>query len=222
MTLLPNRMVPLVVAGAFTFAAPLPAQTAAEVQVTPETMTLRVGERQTLFATAYDGQGNIIPNARFTFWSSDTLIAKVGKGGAVVGVTPGLAKVEARLQGRRASMAILITGTGPAADTSATARGGAVLTLQPASPTLLPGESVVIEPRVLREDGTPVTPGRVRWKSLQPEVAAVDSTGLVIAIAPGRTIIQATSTGGLMATAPVEVAMAALSLSKTRVTLGPQ
>jgi uncharacterized protein YjdB len=210
------------VASALAFAPPLSSQTVAEVQVTPETMTLGVGERQTIFATAYDRQGNIIPNARFTFRSSDTLIAKVGKQGAVVGVTPGLAKVEARVQGRRASMAVLITGTGPAADTTATARGGAVLTLQPASLTLLPSESVVIEPRVLRQDGTPVTPGRVSWKSLQPEVAAVDSTGLVIAIAPGRTIMQATSPGGLMATAPVEVAVAALSLSKIRLTLGPQ
>ena len=86
----------------------------AEVQVTPETMTLAVGERQTLFATAYDRQGNLIPNARFTFWSSDTLVAKVGKEGAVVGASPGLAKVEARVQGRQASIAILITGNTPA------------------------------------------------------------------------------------------------------------
>ena len=198
------------------------AQTVAEVQVTPETMTLGVGERQTIFATAFDRQGNIIPNARFTFWSSDTLVARVGKQGAVVGVTPGLAKVEARVQRRRASMAILITGTGPAPDTSATASGGAVLSLQPASPALLPGERLMLEPRVLRRDGTPVTPGRVGWKSLQPEVAAVDSTGLVIAIAAGRAIIQASASGGLMASASVEVAAAGLSLSRTRVVLGPQ
>jgi hypothetical protein len=82
-------------------AAPARAQTAAEVQITPETMTLGVGQRQTLFATAYDRQGNLIPNARFTFYSSDTLIAKVTREGAVLGVSPGLAKVEARVQGRR-------------------------------------------------------------------------------------------------------------------------
>ena len=237
MTLLPNRPVrpiraprprppiaPLtfvMAVGALAFAAPLPAQTVNEVQVTPETMTLGVSERQTIFATAYDRQGNIIPDARFTFWSSDTLVAKVDKEGAVIGMSPGLAKVEARVQGRQASLAILITGTGPAADTGRTARVAAVLTLQPASPTLLPGERLVIEPRVLSEDGTPVTPGKVIWKSLQPEVAAVDSTGLVVAVAPGRTIIQATTSGGLMATAPVEVATAELALSRIRLVLGP-
>ncbi len=237
MTLVPNRRVrpvraprlhrliarlPLGLAVALAFAAPLRAQAVAEVQVTPETMTLGVGERQTLFATAYDRQGNIIPNARYAFWSSDTLVARVGKEGAVVGVSPGLAKIEARVQGLQASMAILITGTGPAADTGAVARGGIVLTLEPGSPTLLPGERRVLEPRAVREDGTPVTPGRVSWKSLQPEVAEVDSTGLVVAASAGRAIIQATSSGGLMATASVEVAAAGLSLSKTRVVLGPQ
>src|SRR4051794_41916622 len=80
-------------------------------------MTLGVGQRQSLFATAYDRQGNLIPNARFTFLSSDTLIAKVTGEGAVLGVSPGLTKVEARVQSRRAAMAVLITGTGPPGDT---------------------------------------------------------------------------------------------------------
>ncbi len=213
---------PLVVAGVLAVAAPSAAQTVTEVQVTPETMTLGVGERQTIFATAYDRQGNIIPNARFTFRSSDTLIARVSREGAVVGVTPGLAKVEAQAQGRRASMAILITGKGPPADADATARGRGVLRLEPASWILLPRESLRLEPRVLREDGTTVVPARLNWKSLQPEVAAVDSTGIVTGVAAGRTMIQANSPDGLNATATVEVATAVLSLSKTRLVLGPQ
>ena len=208
---------------ALALAGPVRAQTVAEVQITPETMTLGVGQRQPLFATAYDRHGNIIPNARFTFWSSDTLVARVGKDGAVVGVSAGLAKIEARVQGRQASMAILINGNGAAPDTGhAPAAAGAVLTLEPASPTLLPGETVIIEPRALREDGTSLSPGRLSWKSLRPEVATVDSIGLVIAVAPGRTIIQATSAGGLMATAPVEVAAAEIALSANRIVLGPQ
>jgi dipeptidyl aminopeptidase/acylaminoacyl peptidase len=185
-------------------------------------MTLGVGQRQTVFATAYDRRGNLIPNASFTFWSSDTTVAKVGKGGAIVGVTPGLAKVEARIQGQRASIAILIRETGPSADTAAPSRDGIILALEPGSATLLPAETMVFEPRALREDGGPAPLGRVRWKSLRPEVAAVDSAGLVIAVSPGRTIIQATSTGGRMATAPVEVAAAEIALSETRILLGPQ
>src|SRR5215211_8921685 len=86
------------------------AQTASEVQVTPETMTLGAGQRQPIFAAAYDRQGNLIATAKFTFWSSDTAIARVSREGVVLGVAPGLAKVEARVQGKRASLAVLITG----------------------------------------------------------------------------------------------------------------
>ena len=198
------------------------AQTVAEVQVTPETLTLAVGGRQTLFATAYDRQGNLIPNARFTFWSSDTNVAKVGRNGAVLGVGPGLAKVEARIQGLQASTAILITGSGAGDTTGGGAgQGKTVLTLEPTSATLLPGESLRLEARPVREDGSPVGVGRVSWKPLHPEVAAVDSNGVVIGVGPGRTIVQASAAGGLTATTAVEVAAAEIALVESRVVLGP-
>jgi uncharacterized protein YjdB len=200
---------------------PARAQAVTEVQVTPETLTLRAGGRQRLFATAYDRQGNLIPNARFTFWSSDTSVAKVGKDGSVMGIGPGLAKVEARVRGLQASTAILVTGPG-AGDTAeiGARQGTTVLTLEPASTTLLPGESLLLEARPVREDGSPAAAGRVSWKALDPTVAAVDSNGLVIAVAPGRTIIQA-STAGLMATAALEVAAAEIALAESRLVLGP-
>ncbi|HEU4525699.1 MAG TPA: Ig-like domain-containing protein, partial [Gemmatimonadales bacterium] len=198
------------------------AQTVAEVQVTPETLTLAVGGKQTLFATAYDRQGNLIPNARFTFWSSDTNVARVGKDGAVVGVGAGLAKVEARIQGLQASTAILITASG-SGDTAGpgTAQGKTVLSLDPTAVTLLPGESLRLEARAAREDGSPALVGRISWKPLHPEVAAVDSNGFVIGVGPGRTIVQASAVGGLTATAAVEVAAAEIALAENRLVLGP-
>ncbi len=204
-------------------AAPIRAQSVAEVQVTPETMTLGVGQRQTIFAAAYDRQGNLIPSAKFLFWSSDTLIARIQKDGTVLGVSPGLAKIEARLQGRRASLAVLINGTGPGADSAGrqVPPSGTVLTLDPASVTLLPGESVTISSQALREDETPAPTGRVTWKSLRPEVATVDTTGLVIGVAPGRSIVQASTATGLMTTARVEVEQADFALPQTNVVLGP-
>jgi hypothetical protein len=193
-----------------------------EVQVTPETLTLAVGGKQRLFATAYDRQGNLIPSARFTFWSSDTNVAKVARDGAVLGVGPGLAKVEARIQGLQASTAILITGSG-AGDTAGSggARGKPVLAVEPTSATLLPGESLRIEARPVREDGSPVAVGRISWKPLHPEVVAVDSNGMVIGVTPGRTIVQASAAGGLTGTTAVEVAAAEIALAETRLVLGP-
>jgi hypothetical protein len=177
------------------------AQTVAEVQVTPETMTLALNQRQPLFAAAYDRQGNLVATAKFTFWSSDTLIVRVMRDGTVVGVGPGLAKVEARVQGRRASMAVLVTG---GRTDSVAVPAGSVLTLEPAAVALLPGESLELSTRAILQDGSPVAPGRVSWRTLAPDVATVDSAGVITAVGPGRTIVQATASG-LMATAPVTV-----------------
>ncbi len=196
------------------------AQTATEVQVTPETMTLGVGQRQSIFATAYDRQGNLMASAKFTFSSSDTAIARVSREGTVTGVAPGLAKVEARVQGKVASLAVLITGSaGGQSDTSAE---GAVLTLNPPTALLLPGETVTITAAAMHEDGLPVAMGRVSWKSLKPEVARVDTGGLVLGVSVGKSIVQATTSTGLMATVPVEVESAQIALVGGSQVLGPQ
>jgi Tol biopolymer transport system component len=199
----------------------LAAQAVAEVQITPETMTLGVAQRQTLFAAAYDRQGNLIPSARFTYWSSDTLIVRVHRDGTVLGVSPGLAKIEARVQGRRASMAVLISSDTPQKPATAAALpAGSILTIEPVSVALLPGEGFSLAVRALREDGGSVPVGRIAWKSLQPEVATVDSSGIVTGVGPGRTTVQAAA-GGLTATIPVEVEAAEFALSRPRLILGP-
>ena len=201
--------------------SPLAAQTANEVQVTPETMTLGVGQKQPIFAAAYDRQGNLIPSAKFTFWSSDTAIAKVSRDGSVQGLAPGLAKVEARVQGKRASLAVLVTGAA-AGQAGGAGTGGSVLTIDPATAMLLPGESVRVSALALHEDGSPLTIGRVTWKSLKPEIATVDTAGIVLGVAPGKTIVQATTGTGLMATVPVEVEQAEIALAGASEVLGPE
>jgi TolB protein len=62
----------------------------------------------------------------------------------------------------------------------------------------------------------------VTWKSLKPEVASVDSNGTVFAISTGKSIIQAATSAGLMATAPVEVIPAEVGLSDARLVLAPE
>jgi hypothetical protein len=183
-------------------------------------MTLGVGQKQALFATAFDQRGNLIPAAKFTFWSSDTLIVQVRKDGTVLGLKPGLAKIEARTQGKRASMAVLITGSGSGDGGGTRAPSASVLTLEPASLTLFPGENARIAAQGLRDDGTPVAVSRVTVKSLKPEIARVDTGGVVTGVAPGRTIIQATA-GRLMATLPVEVTQAEFIVTPSKVSLGP-
>jgi hypothetical protein len=61
----------------------------------------------------------------------------------------------------------------------------------------------------------------VTWKSLKPEVATVDSAGVVLGVSPGKSIVQASTATGLMATAPVDVEPSDIALAATSGVLGP-
>ena len=206
------------------------AQNVAEVQVAPPTITIRVGERSGLLATAFDRIGNVIPTVRI-IWSSNNLsVAKVDNNGTVTGVGNGVAIVEARVGTRKGQAAVQVTGGGappvappsgppvtpvqppvttgapdPLAGQPVGSGPAAALRLEPGAIYLLPSENTRVSPRALREDGSPAAPVAVTWVSLRPDVASVDQNGNVVALAAGQGTIQATALGGLTATAPVVV-----------------
>src|SRR5256884_2110274 len=209
----------------------LTAQNVAEVQVAPPSVTIRVGERTGLLATAFDRIGNVIPTVRIIWSSNNVNIAKVDNNGTVTGVANGVAIIEARVGARRGQAAIQVTGgaspapppappPGPPApppppgqDLSGQPSGSgpaAALRLEPGVVYLLPSENSRISPRALKEDGSPAAPVMVGWTSLRPDVASVDQSGNVVALSPGQGTIQATASGsaGLTATAPVVVQQA--------------
>jgi uncharacterized protein YjdB len=208
------------------------AQNVAEVQVAPPTVTIRVGERSGLLATAFDRIGNVIPTVRIIWSSNNINVAKVDNNGTVTGVANGVAIIEARVGARRGQAAVQVTGgaaaspppappTAPAAppppsgpDPLAGQPAGsgpaAAMRLEPGVVYLLPSENWRVSPRALREDGSPAAPVIVVWTSLRPDVASVDQSGNVVALSPGQGTIQATVSGGggLTATAPVVVQQA--------------
>src|SRR5213593_4289653 len=206
------------------------AQNVAEVQVAPPTVTIRVGERSGLLATAFDRIGNVIPTVRIIWSSNNINVAKVDNNGTVTGVANGVAIVEARVGTRRGQAAVQVTGGSapapppgppPAAPPPAAPPGpdpfagqpagsgpAAALRLEPGVVYLLPSENTRVSPRALREDGSPAAPVVVTWTSLRPDVASVDQSGNVVALAPGQGTVQATVPGGLTATAPVVVQQA--------------
>src|SRR5436853_3868808 len=86
------------------------AQNIAEVQVAPPSMTVKVGERSGLLATAFDRVGNVIPTVR-VFWSSNNIqIARVDNNGTVTGVANGVAIIEARVGSRKGTAAVQVVG----------------------------------------------------------------------------------------------------------------
>src|SRR2546429_7855126 len=88
----------------------LVAQSVAEVQVAPPSVTIRAGERAGLLATAFDRIGNVIPTVRIIWSSNNVNVAKVDNSGTITGVANGVAIIEARVGARRGQAAIQVTG----------------------------------------------------------------------------------------------------------------
>src|SRR5436190_8935197 len=233
----------LLVALALCVALPHPraalAQSIAEVQVAPPSVTIRVGERSGLLATAFDRIGNVIPTVRIIWSSNNVSIAKVDNNGTITGVGSGVAIIEARAGTRRGQAAVQVVGGTGVSQTSASAPppapviaaasgaaagsdplqgqpGGtgaaAALRLEPGVIYLLPSENTRVSPRALRDDGSPAAPVAVTWTSLRSDVASVDQNGNIVALAPGQGTIQANAAGGLTATAPVVVQQAEVTV----------
>jgi len=216
------------------------AQAVTEVQVAPPSVTIKVGEKNGLLATAFDRVGNVIPTARVIWSSNNVAVAKVDNNGTVTGIGGGVAIIEARVGARKGTAAVQVVGGPPAAATTtppaapAHAAGepagppgpdplagqpagtgpAAVLRIEPPTIYLLPSENTRAAPRALKDDGTAAAPVSVTWKSLRPDIASVDQNGVIVALAPGQGTVQVTSTGGLTATAPVVVQQSGVAVQE--------
>src|SRR5437773_7587491 len=90
------------------------AQNVAEVQVAPPAVTIKVGERTGLLATAFDRIGNVIPTVRVIWSSNNVQVARVDNDGTVSGVAGGVAIIEARVGARKGQAAVQVIGAAPA------------------------------------------------------------------------------------------------------------
>ncbi|MDH5196184.1 MAG: Ig-like domain-containing protein, partial [Gemmatimonadota bacterium] len=188
-------------------AAPAAAQQVASVQLSHSSLSLPVGGRQTVFATAYTSGGAPM-GAQFRWTSSNegVVVIEVSESESdfaeVVAVGPGTARVTVRAGGRSEAVTVTVTGVpGVVAGTGA----AAALNIDPPTIQLLRGESQQLRPVFLRADGEPAAPLATTWTSLNPGVANVDAaTGLMVGIATGQGAIQATA-GSLSKIATVEI-----------------
>src|SRR5881296_1569629 len=229
----------------------LSAQNIAEVQVAPPSVTIRIGERSGLLATAFDRVGNVIPTVRIIWSSNNVAVARVDNNGTVTGVGGGVAIVEARAGTRKGQAAVQVVGApaagggatqppggppttgrpptepgGPTTDPFAGQPAGtgaaAVLRIEPPTIYLLPSENTRVAPRALKDDGSPAAPVAVTWKTLRPDIASVDQNGVIVALAAGQGTVQVTSAAGLTATAPVVVQPSDIAIQEpSPVALGP-
>jgi uncharacterized protein YjdB len=185
------------------------AQTVTELYVSPDTLTLKVGEKQGLTVQAFDNNGNAI--LRMNFRSTDDAVVVVEGTGTVTGVAVGRSQIVVTAGRKTKSVYVVVEDPGRTSSAAATpyvptARTFSSVIIEPAAIFALPGERVLAVAAGLREDGGNVGRLKATWKSIRPDVATVgDTSGIVIGVAPGQGVLQAVTPNGLAATVPVFV-----------------
>jgi|GEM_PF-2334267 len=163
------------------------------VTITPTTASIPAGGSTRLTVTVADASGRELTGRQVTWRSTDGSVATVTDSGRVRGIAIGVAVITATVEGVSASAGITVTRARVA-----------TVTISPENDTLVVGDSVTLEATLRDASEDPVPGATVAWNSETPSVATVASSGRVLAVAPGTTVVTATS-DGVSATATIVV-----------------
>ena len=201
------------------------AQNVTELYVTPDTIRLQSGQRQSLTVQAFDDAGNVMLAIRYR--AADSSIASVAQNGIVSAARAGRTQIVVQA-GKRSKTIPVVVQHGSAEPLFA-ARSGAQTSLpitqllaEPTSLSLLPTESGRVLLKAFFADGAPAPLTRVQWRSLRTAVATVeDSTGTIVGVSTGQAEVQALIPGGPTVTLTVTVALAGIGLDHDQIVLSP-
>ena len=154
------------------------------VVVTPDTVLFTaLGRDVSLTAEVFDQIGGPLPDADVSWESGDLAVVVVDSTGAATAAGNGTTAV-----------------TASAGDASGEARVTVAqvvrsVTLSPASPTIVGGDTLRLDATALDDNGHPVAHAVFEWATSAAAVAVVDDSGLVTAGSEGRATISATVDG---------------------------
>lgn len=151
----------------------------ASVSITPNNLTLAVGDTGTFVAVGRDQLGRPLSGVSVTWSTTAPGIATVAAGGVVSARAIGGSTVTATIDGRAASAAVNVS---PAPARSVT------LTLP--NDSLSRGRTMQALATPLDANGQAIAGRPLAWQSSNPSVATVTAAGLITAIAAGRTTIS--------------------------------
>ena len=143
-----------------------------------------------LVAEARDANGHAVASSQFTWASSDVAVATVDATGLVTGVASGEAEITASSSGVTGSAEVAVRSASSvtvSAPTATHAPGDIV--------TVALGDTVRLVAEALDENGEPLAGVRFSWSSSRPDVATVETSGLVHGVAEGSATITATGAG---------------------------
>lgn len=179
----------------------------ASLQLSPDNATLIVGETQDLAARLEDAAGNQLDGREIAWASQNTSVATVSQTGRVNAVGPGATMVTATSEGRTGSAAITVN---PPPVTS--------VVVSPSTKSIQVGEQTGLSAETRGAGGQLLTDRPVSWSSTNETVAAVSSSGVVTAVAPGSSTISAISEG---VSGSASVTVVAATIPVASVTLAP-
>lgn len=176
---------------------------ATTVTVTPATAQLSaLGATVQLSAQVLDQNGQAMAGAAVAWSSGSATIAMVDDAGLVTAVGNGTAMITAASGSANRSAAVTV------------AQVASAVTVAPATDTLLAGDTLRFAARAEDAHGYAIAGAMFSWTSSDAAVAAVDSEGLVTAVAAGEAEIAATS-GGAVGRAALVVDRAPLVITGT-------
>jgi hypothetical protein len=153
------------------------------IVVSRTSVEVESGDTAVVVATVRDQHGSPItplpPGLAITWTSSDGEVASVDEG-VIRGHTPGGATIRAR------------AGALPPAAVEARVTPAIPVWLQLYSATnlILVGETLQLHAYLMDARGNPVEGHEVRWTTLDPDLAEVSSSGLLLGLSPGWAVIQ--------------------------------
>jgi len=149
----------------------------------PATATVVVGQTATLSPIVKDANGAVVTDRVVTWSSSNTIAATVSSAGVVTGLAVGTSTITATSEGKSGTITVTIVPV-PAGS----------VTVQPATASLVVGQTAPLSATVKDANGTVVTDRTVVWSSSGP-AASVSTGGVVTALAVGSATITATVEG---------------------------
>lgn len=159
---------------------------AARIEIRPASLSLRAGDSVAVTAVVYDSSGNVIAEP-VAFYSSNRMDFRVSRDGHVRALKGGEFRLGARSLTDR-SLRVTIPVTVAAAPV-------AHLTLRPTGERFFVGATVRHEATIVDAVGLTRADVAVRWSTSDPDVAAIDRSGLLTAFKPGTVTVTAHAGG---------------------------
>ncbi len=167
----------------------------ATLTVTPASAELTALEATVAFgAEVRDQHGAVMPDASVSWSSSDAAVAAVDGAGLATAAGNGTATITAAAGEAAGEAAVTVT------------QAVAAVAVSPESGRLSPGDTLRLAAGASDGNGHPVEGAAFAWASSDDSVAAVDSSGLVLAVNAGTATVTAAA-GDIRGTARITVAI---------------